>query len=226
MFNVNVCCPHFFFSADIRHWRALQSQFRNFKCDDNYVSLTAFLPPKQPVVTARHKLHMNASPLLHNTQTCEFWLTAEPGTPSRTWPLTCFPCHGLEPHDEPQQCPREAHLDGEQLLSLSPPGFAPPSVQHHSSSDGRLRHPFNHHAGHGAPLSGRAFRRNPRVVVQRYEELKRAEEEEAAERRAVCVCVCALNLLDESRYDLLVDGFVKSARVGEKNKFIRCKISK
>lgn len=56
------------------------------------------------------------------------------------------------------------------------------------------------------------------MVVQRYEELKRAEEEEAAERRAlcVCVCVCTLNLLDERRYDLLVDGFVKSARVEKK----------
>lgn len=46
------------------------------------------------------------------------------------------------------------------------------------------------------------------------------------ETGCVCVCVCALNLLDESRYDLLVDGFVKSDRVGEKKKIVRSKISK
>lgn len=87
--------------------------------------------------------------------------------------LTCFLCHALEPYDEPQQYPRKAHLDGEQLLSLSPSGFAPAPVEHHSSSsDGRLRHPFNHHAGHGALLEA-SVPAGPPVVVQRYEELKR-----------------------------------------------------
>ncbi len=87
-------------------------------------------------------------------------------------PLTCFLCHRLEPYDEPQQYPRKAHLDGEQLLSLSPPGFAPSSVQHHSSSDGGLRHPCNHHAGHGTLLSA-SVPVEPPVVVQKYEKLKR-----------------------------------------------------
>lgn len=85
--------------------------------------------------------------------------------------LTCFLRHGPEPRDEPQQEPREAYLEAEQLLSLSPPGFTPPSVQHHPRSSscghGRVWHPIYHCAGHGALVrpSGPAV---PPVVLQRF----------------------------------------------------------
>lgn len=91
--------------------------------------------------------------------------------------LTCFLRHGPKPRDEPQQEPREAYLEAEQLLSLSPPGFTAPSVQHHprSSSSGhdRVWHPIYHRAGHGALVrpSGPAV---PPVVVQRFESAKQA----------------------------------------------------
>lgn len=109
-------------------------------------------------VPAGHKLHMNVVFFTYMI---------------RKLLLTCSLCRGLEHNDEPQQHPREAHLDGEQLLSLSPPGFAPPPAEHHSSSDGRLRHPFNHHAGHSALLEA-SVPAEPPLVVHRYEEVKRA----------------------------------------------------
>lgn len=91
--------------------------------------------------------------------------------------LTCFRRHGAKPRDEPQQEPREAELEAEQLLSLSAPGFTPPPVQQHprssSSGHGRVRHPAYHRAGHGAPIrpSGPAV---PPVVVQRWERARRS----------------------------------------------------
>lgn len=86
--------------------------------------------------------------------------------------LTCFLRHGPKPRYEPQQDSREAHLEAEQLLSLSPPSFTPPSVQHHSrfpsSGHGRVWHPVYHHAGHGA-LVRPSRPAGPPVVVQRFE---------------------------------------------------------
>lgn len=120
-------------------------------------------------------------------------------------PLTCFLCHSLEPNDNPQKYPRKAHLDDEQLLSLSSPGFAPPPVQHHSSSSDCLRHRFNHHTGHGALLS-RAFRRYPRWWCRGTR--TRGEEAEAHK-----LTVRVLKLLDGRRYDWLLDGFVKFTRL-------------
>lgn len=95
--------------------------------------------------------------------------------------LTCFLRHGPKPRDEPQQEPREAYLEAEQLLSLSPPGFTPPSVQHHlrsySSSHCRVWHSIYHRAGHIALVrpSGPAV---PPVVVQRFERAKQARRSE------------------------------------------------
>lgn len=106
----------------------------------------------------------------------------------RCWPkaqsLTCFPRHRLEPRREPQQQPREAHLESEPLLPLPPPGFAaPPPAQHHhhGSSPGEprvvvltpRRHPFDHHAGHGAAFLGQRSPAESPVVAQRRETVKR-----------------------------------------------------
>lgn len=123
-------------------------------------------------------------------------------------PLTCFLCHSLEPNDNPQKYPRKAHLDDEQLLSLSSPGFAPPPVQHHSSSSDCLRHRFNHHTGHGALLS-RAFRRYPRWWCKG----TRTWGEEAEAHK---LTVRVLKLLDGRRHDWLLDGFVKFTRLWRK----------
>lgn len=93
--------------------------------------------------------------------------------------LTCCLRHGPKPRHERQQEPREAYLEAEQLLSLSPPGFTPPSVQHHprssSSGHGRVRHPVYHRAGHGALIrpSGPAILP---AVVQRFERACRSGE--------------------------------------------------
>lgn len=93
--------------------------------------------------------------------------------------LTCFLRGGPKPSDEPQQEASEADLEAEQLLSLSPPGFTPPPVQHHSRSSssghGPVGHPLYHRAGHGALVGPSGPAARPVVVVQGSERAKRAE---------------------------------------------------
>lgn len=102
--------------------------------------------------------------------------------------LTCFQGHGPKPRHEPQQDPREAHLEAEQLLSLSAPCFTPPSVQHHprssSSGHGRVWHPIYHHAGHGARV-GPSRPAGPPVEVQRFKREGERSERAGAERRVL-----------------------------------------
>lgn len=134
---------------------------------------------KQPVVAGCHKLHINAIFSQNKRVIHVGWQLIKD---TFKLPLTCFLCHRLDPHEEPQQYPRKAHLDGDQLLSLSPSGFAPTPAKHPSSSDGRLRHPVNHHAGHGALLASRVLMEPP-LVAQRYDKLKRS----GADREMCCV---------------------------------------
>lgn len=100
--------------------------------------------------------------------------------------LTCFLRGGPKPRDEPQQEAGEADLEAEQLLSLSPPGFTPPPVQHHSRSSssghGRVGHPLYHRAGHGALVGPSGPAAPPVVVVVQGSERANASGE--AERRA------------------------------------------
>lgn len=68
---------------------------------------TTFLPPKQPVVTARHKLNMNASPF-STTQTCDFrlaGLTAETGTRLKCGPSPAFRATDWSPTTSPSSAP-------------------------------------------------------------------------------------------------------------------------